>query len=466
MQSSTVAAAKEIQARAQRSQIEQVWLAMQPGQVGPYLQQALGRASNGQGSLLPCWILDIKYEPGDYCTLLYQLGEQWVIGYIRWDGAGTVPPASTSRIDWLGMEVYPFPSDPWLPGLSLAVDSDALIRALAQLLPERLESGARLLRVRTAPQRYRPGKRYTLRLELILRDGGTGSITSRTYYGKVYHKGDKADSVYQEMQRLAESTPVREGKVRVAAPAAFLPELSMILQEPVAGVSLEDLFGPMEGTSRGGDARGWSGTCRAAAALAAVHTAGLAAENQRSIESELRRFQKRAAQVQAVDADQGEKLAELAAALPGWLAWLDRWGAELSLVHGDCKPSQFLISDDHVAILDFDHAGMADPANDVGTFLATLRQLALKQSLKAHGDAPSAGRAQWLLALEKRFLDEYCAASSRAQGFYLRARWYEAVGLMRKALRAFGRSPFSPLPGALTAQAWDCLAELPPAQDR
>jgi aminoglycoside phosphotransferase (APT) family kinase protein len=166
-----------------------------------------------------------------------------------------------------------------------------------------------------------------------------------------------------------------------------------------------------------------------------------------------------------VDAGQGERLGELAAALPDWLARLDQWGAELSLVHGDCKPSQFLIGGDHVAILDFDHAGLADPANDVGTFLATLRQMALKQALKAHGDAPSAARTQWLLALERRFLDEYCAASSRGKEFYLRATWYEAVGLMRKALRAFGRSPFSPLPGELVALAWGCLADLPPARN-
>ena len=158
-------------------------------------------------------------------------------------------------------------------------------------------------------------------------------------------------------------------------------------------------------------------------------------------------------------------MGQLAAALPAWVGWLDEWGAELSLIHGDCKPSQFLISNGrtefaHVAILDFDHAGMADPANDVGTFLATLRQLALRQSLKAKGDAPSAARAEWLLALEKRFLDDYCIASDRGEGFRLRANWYEAVGLLRKALRGFARSPFSPLPGVMVAEGWNCLAEL------
>jgi hypothetical protein len=124
---------------------------------------------------------------------------------------------------------------------------------------------------------------------------------------------------------------------------------------------------------------------------------------------------------------------------------------------------------------------MADPANDVGTFLATLRQLALRHSLKKQGGRgageqgsgvaevfftpaplPSSTPAH-LRALEKLFLDEYCKASDRGEGFRLRATWYEAVGLMRKALRSFARSPFSPLPLAMVAEAWACLEELPSA---
>jgi hypothetical protein len=114
-------------------------------------------------------------------------------------------------------------------------------------------------------------------------------------------------------------------------------------------------------------------------------------------------------------------------------------------------------------MLDFDHCGMSDPASDVGTYLATLRQLGIRQALYATDRAAAQARGVWLRALEDRFLDEYCVASSRGEGFRRRAGWYEAVALMRKALRAFARSPRSPMPCAEAAEAWRCLAALPPA---
>jgi aminoglycoside phosphotransferase (APT) family kinase protein len=399
------------------------------------------------------------------------------------------------------MEVYPYPKDPWLPGLETAADPQVIAEAVARNLPLCQSGSVRLLRVRVTPQRYRPGRRLTLRLDILFRDKERGEslreeIFTRTYFAKVYHDPKKARSVFQEMQMLAQIPAARERRVVLAGAAAYLPELSMILQEPVGGAPLEDQVGRLiEGRTLAQDFRTeletlgkspaiaddlpvWSGMKRAAAALAAVHTAGLETKRRRSIQDELARFRKRAAKIASVDATQGARLDELAAALPAWLPWLDEWGAGLSLIHGDCKPSQFLISDDGrtdspVAILDFDHAGMADPANDVGTYLATLRQLAVRQSLKSRGDEASVARAEWLLALEKYFLDEYCAAhggaahggaaGDRGEGFRLRAVWYEAVGLLRKALRGFGRSPFSPLPGAMVAEAWRCLAELPSA---
>jgi aminoglycoside phosphotransferase (APT) family kinase protein len=262
------------------------------------------------------------------------------------------------------------------------------------------------------------------------------------------------------MQLLAESEPARAGRVVLAPAAAFMPGLMIVLQAPVVGESLELYLEGLQGDVTRGDARGWDGVIRSADALAAVHTSGVAAERERPIDKELKRFAKRAGQAAQVDPSAG-RLVELAEALPKWLPLLPEWGERITVVHGDCKHSQCMLTDGGVAILDWDHIGMADPATDIGTYLATFRQMGIHQELKSRASAASQARKQWLRELEDAFLDEYVASSGFGEPFYPRVRWYEAVALMRKALRAFARAPRSPMPLAQVEEAWRILEDLP-----
>ena len=171
------------------------------------------------------------------------------------------------------------------------------------------------------------------------------------------------------------------------------------------------------------------------------------------------RFKKRGARIGDINPELGNDIIKLADTLSTWLDTLDQWGATTCMVHGDCKPAQFLIQDQQIALLDFDHCGMADPAVDVGTFLATLQQMKVKQTVKNRGQPPRC--TSWLPDLKRQFLETYCSASGYPSGFWQRAGWYEAVGLLRKAIRGFERSPFSPLPAALVAEAWLGIKTLP-----
>ena len=410
-----------------------------------------------------CRILDMKYEVGEYCTLLYQLGPRMVIGTFRWGAAEGELPASARLIEPLGMQVYSFEQDPALPGLSTALDPRRMRAALVSALSEYQGAERELLSVRARPLRYRPGKRCTMRFDLLERTAD-GALRRRTLYGKAYHQLNKASSVFHEMQLLSDTDAVRSGRAVLAPVVAFLPDQMLVLQGPVEGESLEMLLEGLQGQVTAGDARGWAGVLRSADALAAVHTSGVATDRERPIDKELKRFVKRAAQAATVDADAGARLLALANALPAWLEHMPAWGEQITLVHGDCKHSQCLLTDAGVAILDWDHCGMADPATDIGTYLATFRQMGLHQALKSGGSAAAAARMAWLRALEDAFLDEYAAASGFGEGFYFRARWYEAVALMRKALRAFSRAPRSPMPLAQVDAGWEILHELPPAQ--
>jgi hypothetical protein len=443
----------------------QVYIAQQPATMAVYLQKALGTPNGDNALHAPeCRILDMKYEPGDYCTILYQLGEHMVIGSLRWGQAEDELPPTARLIESLGMQVYRFEHDPALPGLATAFDPHALAEVLAEALPECRAGEARILRCKATPLRYRPGKRCTLRFDLALRDTRSGAINRRRLFGKVYHDLDKATSVYHEMQMMAESVPARAGRVVLAPVVAFLPDLQIVIQAPVEGVPLELYLEGLEDGVTAGDQRGWDGIIASASAFAAVHTAGLTTDRERPIDSELKRFAKRAGQAAAVDPAIGPQLVALSDALRAGRGQLHRWGEQITLVHGDCKHSQCMLTTDGVAILDWDHCGMADPATDIGTYIATLRQLGIHQSLKAHSSAAAQARTQWLRALEDRFLDEYCAAAGFDADFKLRATWYEAAALMRKALRGFARAPRSPMVPAQVEEAWRVLATLPPAQ--
>ncbi|MFN8502014.1 phosphotransferase family protein [Kouleothrix sp.] len=413
------------------------------------------------GHEVECRILDMKYEVGEYCTLLYQLGRRMVIGTFRWGEAEGDLPASARLIEPLGMQVYSFEQDPALPGLPVALDPPRMRAALLDALPEYRDGARELVSVRARPLRYRPGKRCTMRFDIWERAGG--AYARRTLYGKAYHQLGKAASVFNEMRMLAESEAVRSGRVVLAPVAAFLPELMIVLQGPVEGEPLELFLEGLQGSATAGDQRGWDGVIRSADALAAVHTSGVATDRERPIDKELKRFVKRASQAAAVDEAGGAKLLALANALPAWLGHLAPWGEQITLVHGDCKHSQCMLTEAGVAILDWDHCGMADPATDIGTYLATFRQMGLHQTLKSRGSPAAVARSQWLRALEDAFLDAYVAASGFGEGFYYRARWYEAVALMRKALRAFSRAPKSPMPLAQVEAGWNILHDLPPA---
>jgi aminoglycoside phosphotransferase (APT) family kinase protein len=354
------------------------------------------------------------------------------------------------------MRVSRFPHDAALPGLIKALEPQTVSAALAETLPEYQSSVVRILRCDVTPLRFRPGRRCTVRLSVWLRDKESGAIYRRVLYGKIYHDLEKAERVYQQMLALSRSLPAKEGRSAFATASAFLPDVAMVLQEPMEGVPLDSLMSCNTGAIH---PRALAGTLLAASALAAFHGSGLVDGKTRSISTELGRFKKRGGRVGRVNPELGSEIIKLADALSAWLDTLDRWGARSCLVHGDCKPAQFLIQDQQVALLDFDHIGMADPAVDVGTYLATLQQMQVKQTMKNRGRA--ARCTAWMPDLKRQFLEAYCSASGSPAGFPERAAWYEAVGLLRKAIRGFERSPFSPLPAALIAEAWKELETLP-----
>jgi len=422
-----------------RSQADRFAEALRPRVMGPRLSAAVGAGPE------TCHVLDAKYEPGVRATVLYAHGDNLLRGDLL-----AVAPRSANAVGGVpavvapGLRICSFPHDPDLGSLPRLMDATVLGPVLTAALAGQPDASSRRRAARCHVRllRYRPGKRAT-----VLVTFGAGAAS---YVAKAYHDPAKAAAVACEAPALAAGSD--EWRVlRLAPTVAHVPELAMVVQRAVRGVPLDVLVG----TGRGCDRRAANGVALAAAALAELHRSPRASTRQRPVDRELDRFGVRSARIATVDARFGaaaarlaERLVSVGTALPA---------GRTGLVHGDCKPSQFLLFGTHAYLLDLDHLGVSDQAVDAGTFLATLRQLATRHLLARR----SAAGAEWLARLAGVFLDTYVDRSGAdPSGARIRVRWQEAVALERKALRAFARAPASPLAGALVDVADRCLDEL------
>lgn len=395
----------------------------------PLMLQAFG--GNGSDS---CHVLDAKYEPDKRAVVLYELGTRLLRGVVSMHD----DPADGVRVA-PGIRVSCFPDDPQIPTLADAADAGILSLELAEALGT---GGAGFVHPRLQLLRYRPGRRATFRLKV----GQSGARA--TYVAKVYHDPAKAAAVAAEGRALVaehDSDPA----LGLAPIVAHLPGLSVVMQQHLAGRELDctllarastpadHVHGAME---------------KAANALVAFHTRSVPHGRVRSVDKELNRFVERSQGIMTVSPSQGEAFLDLAYRLKSLRSLVPQ--GPVRLVHGDCKPSQFMLQPTRVALLDLDHCGLADPAYDVGNFLATMRQLAVRE---AQGRTGAVHVMTWAERLGSSFVGAYIAGTTDNRDtiheLQCRVRWYEAVALERKALRAYARAPLSSLPEALVNEA-------------
>lgn len=437
---STPGPTTSVEADSARPELDRFVEALQPGVMGLRLAAALGRRP------LTCHVIDAKYEPGTRGIVLYEHGGRLLRGDLLSEDEST----GEVMIVAPGLRICRFPQDPELPTLSSVMDADRVGPALAAALGERSGSPSSRgpVRCRMSLLRYRPGKRATVGISFVGEPG--------RFVAKAYHDSAKAAAVAEEAPALTALVPA-VGTLRFAPTVAHLPELALVVQRAVGGTPLDGLIG----ATRGGASAAPDALRRAARALAELHGNALVTDRQRSVERELLRFGARATRIADVDAEFGAAAAQLADRLLE--LHVDLPVAETGVVHGDCKPSQFLVAGHQVYLMDLDHLGVSDQAADVGTFLASLRQLAVRDSVTGRTAARTVDRSGVIAELSALFLETYLQTRGDDRG-RARIRWQEGVALERKALRAFARAPRSPLPSALVREAHRCLDGLTEAE--
>jgi aminoglycoside phosphotransferase (APT) family kinase protein len=188
---------------------------------------------------------------------------------------------------------------------------------------------------------------------------------------------------------------------------------------------------------------------RAARALAELHTSGIDTDDlsRRTGVDEAGKAAKRATLLEQYVPELAPVVRQVAGALCPTLAGLP--ADTVRPGHGSYKSSQLLVRDGTVFVVDFDQFCLADPALDVGYFLAYLRPAGLWYR--------RAGRRAWFEAAADAFLTTYLhrlaergESGATCAGIAGRAPVFEAALLLKIAARRANRL-HSPRPGEVAA---------------
>ncbi len=345
-------------------------------------------------------------------------------------GPFSTPAAALPELD---MAASVFPLDGGLPTLVDGTDPARMGPLLGAI------TGAPHAGWTVRPARYGRGNRCVLRYEV---DAGDAPVT---VFGKVADddSGARAHAVIEALRAQMRLLPEHR-RFGVPRSLGFHRELRLLLLEAVPGVPrLSQLI---KAHTYGQDPP--KGAMQAAVESCAeivsgLHTSGVALGRPRSASSMVAMLGAEIADIARVTPDLGRWLGDrlddvqerLVAAHP----------LNVCLCHGDLKHNQILFDDSRRTLVDFDTVCQAEPALDLGHFLAYLRLRA------ADGDRepPATDLAD---RLSHRFLDAYIDAAGPARhqsgGLRDRVAVYEILSLLGRAVHSWQK--FKPQRLALT----------------
>jgi hypothetical protein len=264
------------------------------------------------------------------------------------------------------------PEEGGLPGLPFLVDPTRA-HALLQESLRRDYPGVTIAACVPEVMRFKPGSRCTLRFRMEYAPHtppGPGVVVAKAY------RGDKGANAYAGMAALSRAG-ISDDTVALAKPFAYLPELRVLVQGPVA--EEETLKALLARASTAGAIeldRLTDAVSRAAAGLAAVHGSGVEHGEAVAWEDELH-------EVRALVTRLRESVVELPPSLDEILGRLEAVSRDHPAdppvaTHGSFRPGQVLLSaGGRIAFIDFDGLCRAEPALDVAQFRASLRSAAM-----------------------------------------------------------------------------------------
>jgi len=462
--------------RAQRPLLPQA-----QGPLGLFVRYLRRKAERG---LAIIYAVDEKYSPHkgsvnnpDH-TVSLTIDEQAMNGvHIRFSAAQaqqaplTILPSGVLHLADLGLAVQHFPADNGLPALPTCCDTSPhspLFAALQSAAQQQTgNTTCRLIKASAEPVRYKPGNRCVIRYHLQLEHPAaeTGSQQKTlTIFGKVYSNPEQARDIQSLQQQLYDEQRQTGEIPFLPQPLGMMDALGLTFNEAVQVSYAENdqwhmlrtgtqALQPQITSGRGGTITQIITPDEelrlAAQALARLHTSNVhpAAKGPRTGAKEARRAQERA---QLLAEHNQEQAAPIRAYVQQLASRLEHMQPDLYRpAHGGFKASQLLFHSHRVYVVDFDGFCLADPALDVGYFLAYLRPSALWYQ--------RAGMRQWFEEAATIFRNGYQqtmvargVAPATVQGILERTPLYEAALIFKIATRRVNRLN-SPRPQELSA---------------
>ncbi len=251
-------------------------------------------------------------------------------------------------------------ADPGIATLSEVLDPTALAKHLRGV-SRAPWNGTTIEEVHVRVLKHYPGRRCTLEIGLRTERGWHFLI------GKVYHN-DRPD-VFHAMEGIQQAGFGPQDEFSIPEPLAYVTSLRLLVQEKVEGPSVSDIF-------KAGDQRRRAEAAeRCAWWLARFHA--LAPRDGRALyfHHYLDPLRQRSNEIAELGGPFADKVARLLQRLEDASSSLRP--VEMRAGHGSYSGNQLILAGGRTVAIDWDGYDVADPARDVGRFLAAVRRLAL-----------------------------------------------------------------------------------------
>jgi ABC-type multidrug transport system fused ATPase/permease subunit len=352
-------------------------------------------------------------------------------------------------VEPLNMALHVFPIDGELPALVGATNPQHMRAILSETLPQAIDNTFAIEQCDVELVDYARRYRTVLRYHLQGRRPG-GRMDRQVVYGKVFTDnvgalaGPITAALREHVLHLRNDSTFTVPRVLGWRPDLHLSLLEAIPGKPMLSDVLKARFKGQTTEPEVISLREMVDTCASIAAT--LHTSNIKLGRRRTFDDEVTSLRRGFADVRRISPDLGTQLE----------TWLERLAAyaeqsdplKLSFSHGDYTYTQVIFQGQQAGLVDFDSICQAEPALDLGHFLAYLKVAGFKAQQVAGSNS-----YELVGELSDRFMGTYLAAIGGrvedAERLRVRVAVYQMVSLLRRALRSWQKFKGSRLENAL-----------------